>query len=173
MADYDIPTLKEEIDRETVEQVWRSTSTNTNTASRPIIGLDVLPVGLERGRPSRFDSLPRRKSQNGCWNGVLTRSAVGETLKRPNWAKGSLPQDRLPGDQLLFRAEELQGPQERSMRSILSFLKTYAKLGIPLKEQAILADVEGAGEPTGTPFGANVAVDAVFELGLGRYDLPC
>ncbi|MFO0042756.1 MAG: Fe-S cluster assembly protein SufB, partial [Pseudomonadota bacterium] len=41
-------------------------------------------------------------------------------------------------------------------------LKTYAKLGIPLKEQAILAGVEGAGE---TPAEGRmpVAVDAVFD----------
>jgi len=51
-------------------------------------------------------------------------------------------------------------------------LKAYAKLGIPLQEQKMLAGVEGAGEPSGRPgLGApaspmgsgQVAVDAVFD----------
>ena len=44
-------------------------------------------------------------------------------------------------------------------------LRTYAKLGIPLKEQMILAGVEGAGAvpADGRPEGRKVAVDAVFD----------
>jgi Fe-S cluster assembly protein SufB len=44
-------------------------------------------------------------------------------------------------------------------------LRTYEKLGIPLKEQMILAGVEGAGEvpAEGRPEGRKVAVDAVFD----------
>ncbi|MEL6311066.1 MAG: Fe-S cluster assembly protein SufB, partial [Pseudomonadota bacterium] len=40
-------------------------------------------------------------------------------------------------------------------------LRTYEKLGIPLREQAILAGVEGAGEAAAE--GRKVAVDAVFD----------
>ena len=40
-------------------------------------------------------------------------------------------------------------------------LRTYEKLGIPLKEQMILAGVEGAG--TAAAEGRKVAVDAVFD----------
>ena len=40
-------------------------------------------------------------------------------------------------------------------------LETYAKLGIPLKEQMILAGVEGAEDLTDAP--RKVAVDAVFD----------
>ncbi len=51
-----------------------------------------------------------------------------------------------------------------STRSIPSCCATYEKLGIPLKERAILAGVEGAGvERTGIAQSANVAVDAVFD----------
>ena len=44
-------------------------------------------------------------------------------------------------------------------------LRTYEKLGIPLKEQMILAGVEGAGAvpADGRPDGRKVAVDAVFD----------
>ena len=44
-------------------------------------------------------------------------------------------------------------------------LRTYEKLGIPLREQAILAGVEGAGETPaeGRPEMRKVAVDAVFD----------
>ncbi len=42
-------------------------------------------------------------------------------------------------------------------------LKTYAKLGIPLKEQAILAGVEGAGDSPSEGGRLPVAVDAVFD----------
>jgi Fe-S cluster assembly protein SufB len=44
-------------------------------------------------------------------------------------------------------------------------LRTYEKLGIPLREQMILAGVEGAGAAPvdGRPEGRKVAVDAVFD----------
>ena len=50
-----------------------------------------------------------------------------------------------------------------------ALLATYEKLGIPLKEQMVLAGVEGA--PRAAADGRQVAVDAVFELGVGRDDV--
>jgi Fe-S cluster assembly scaffold protein SufB len=59
-------------------------------------------------------------------------------------------------------ADEIQGEAEIARREVdPELLRTYEKLGIPLKEQAILAGVEGAGEGGGR--GRKVAVDAVFD----------
>ena len=68
-----------------------------------------------------------------------------------------LPQDRLPGPLLLLGAEKHEGP--KSLAEVdPELLETYAKLGIPLKEQAVLAGVDGARIE-----GPRVAVDAVFD----------
>ena len=57
-----------------------------------------------------------------------------------------LPEDRLPGHLLLRRAEENVGP--KSLDEVdPEILQTYEKLGIPLREQEILAGVRKQGEP--------------------------
>ena len=72
-----------------------------------------------------------------------------------------LSPDRLPGRLLLRGAEEERVGRSRSTRSIRRSLRTYEKLGIPLREQEILAGVEGA---AGRRRRRRVAVDAVFEI---------
>jgi Fe-S cluster assembly protein SufB len=81
-----------------------------------------------------------------------------------------LPEDRLPGRLLLRGPEGLVAP--KSLADVdPEILKTYEKLGIPLKEQEILAGVRKQGEPsaldddemTGGEARGRVAVDAVFD----------
>ena len=63
-----------------------------------------------------------------------------QTMEEPNWANVDLPEDRLPGSLLLLRAEITEGP--KSLDEVdPELLKTYEKLGIPLKEQEVLAGV--------------------------------
>ena len=75
------------------------------------------------------------------------------TMTEPTWAKVSYP--KIDFQELYYYAapKGLEGP--KSLDEVdPELLRTYEKLGIPLKEQEILAGVQGA-----TP----VAVDAVFD----------
>jgi len=75
------------------------------------------------------------------------------TMREPTWAK--VKYDPIPYSELYYYA----APKRKTLQSLdevdPEILETYKKLGIPLREQEILAGVEGAG--------SRVAVDAVFD----------
>lgn len=160
MADYDIPTLKEEIDRETVEQVLALDVDKYKYGFETDIESDVAAVGLSEDT-IRFISAKKDEPQ---WmlDWRLEAFRRWQTMEEPNWAKVHYPKIDFQGISYYAAPKSFKGP--KSLDEVdPELLKTYAKLGIPLKEQAILAGVQGAGEPTGTPFSGNVAVDAVFD----------
>src|SRR5690606_30641633 len=94
-------------------------------------------------------------------------------LKEPTWAKVHYP--KIDCYSLYYYAAPKGTTGPRSLEEVgPQLLATYAKLGIPLKEQEILAGVRKAGEPSPSESaegGANgyasmtgrVAVDAVFD----------
>src|SRR5690606_21138245 len=74
------------------------------------------------------------------------------TMTEPTWAKVSYP--KIDFDDIYYYAapKSMEGP--KSLDEVdPELLRTYEKLGIPLKEQEVLAGVQGA----------KVAVDAVFD----------
>ena len=74
------------------------------------------------------------------------------TMSEPTWAKINYP--KIDFQELHYYAAPKSTEGPKSLDEVdPELLETYAKLGIPLKEQAILAGVEGA----------RVAVDAVFD----------
>ena len=91
------------------------------------------------------------------------------TMREPTWARVDYPKIDYQN------AYYYSAPKRNVLASLdevdPEILKTYAKLGIPLKEQEILAGVRKQGEPsqlddeaTGGEFGGGrVAVDAVFD----------
>jgi Fe-S cluster assembly protein SufB len=91
------------------------------------------------------------------------------TMREPSWARVSYPKIDYQN------AYYYSAPKRKALASLdevdPEILKTYEKLGIPLKEQEILAGVRKQGEPstlddesTGGQFGSGrVAVDAVFD----------
>ena len=81
----------------------------------------------------------------------LAHSGGAEMGARP------LSEDRLRGS-LLLLGPEIDGGAESLAEVDPELLRTYEKLGIPLKEQAVLAGVKGA-----QVTGPRVAVDAVFD----------
>ena len=160
MADYDIPTLKEEIDRETVEQVLALDVDKYKYGFETDIESDVLPPGLTE-ETVRFISA-KKDEPEWMLEWRLDAFRRFQTLEEPTWAKLHYPKIDLQEISFYAAPKSFKGP--KSLDEVdPELLKTYAKLGIPLKEQAILAGVEGAAEAVGTPFGANVAVDAVFD----------
>ena len=74
------------------------------------------------------------------------------TMTEPTWAKVSYP--KIDFQDLYYYAAPKKSPGPKSLDEVdPELLATYEKLGIPLRERAVLAGVEGA----------RVAVDAVFD----------
>jgi Fe-S cluster assembly protein SufB len=75
------------------------------------------------------------------------------TMTEPNWARVSY--DRIDYDEIYYYAAPKMNPAPKSLDEVdPEILRTYEKLGIPLREREILAGVEPANR---------VAVDAVFD----------
>jgi Fe-S cluster assembly protein SufB len=75
------------------------------------------------------------------------------TMKEPDWARVSY--DKIDYNDIYYYAAPKKNPAPKSLDEVdPEILKTYEKLGIPLREQEILAGVDPA---------RRVAVDAVFD----------
>ena len=75
------------------------------------------------------------------------------TMREPTWAKVHYP--KIDFEDLYYYAAPKSTEGPKSLEEVdPELLKTYEKLGIPLKEQEVLAGVQGA---------PKVAVDAVFD----------
>jgi len=75
------------------------------------------------------------------------------TMKEPNWARVSY--DKIDYNDMYYYAGPKKHPSPKSLDEVdPEILKTYEKLGIPLREQEILAGIEPQ---------RRVAVDAVFD----------
>jgi Fe-S cluster assembly protein SufB len=78
------------------------------------------------------------------------------TMTEPDWSMLKYPP--IDYQDAYYYAAPKQKVQPKSLDEVdPELLRTYEKLGIPLKEQAILAGVEGAGDSP------SIAVDAVFD----------
>jgi Fe-S cluster assembly protein SufB len=79
------------------------------------------------------------------------------TLDEPKWARVHYP--KIDYDDLYYYAAPKAADGPKTLAEVdPELLRTYEKLGIPLKEQAVLAGVQGARVD-----GPRVAVDAVFD----------
>jgi Fe-S cluster assembly protein SufB len=75
------------------------------------------------------------------------------TMQEPTWAR--VHYDRIDYDEIYYYAAPKNNPAPKSLDEVdPEILRTYEKLGIPLREQEILAGVVGS---------SRVAVDAVFD----------
>lgn len=92
-----------------------------------------------------------------------------QAMTEPSWAKVNYP--RIDFQDLYYYAAPKSTDGPRSLEEVdPELLATYAKLGIPLKEQEILAGVRRQGEPSNLDeadgfqsMAGRVAVDAVFD----------
>jgi Fe-S cluster assembly protein SufB len=90
-------------------------------------------------------------------------------LKEPTWAKLDYP--KIDFENLYYYAAPKGTSGPKSLDEVdPEILKTYAKLGIPLKEQELLAGVRKPGEPSPSDgadgyasMAGKVAIDAVFD----------
>ena len=88
------------------------------------------------------------------WRLKAFRMWLGLEDREPRWANVHFPKIDFQ-DACYYAAPKREGDGPASLDEVdPELLRTYEKLGIPLKEQEVLAGVAGAG---------NVAVDAVFD----------
>jgi Fe-S cluster assembly protein SufB len=92
-------------------------------------------------------SRPKKKSRNGCSNGASPRFRAWLKITQPNWAKLHLTPIDYQAATYYSAPKQNAGP--KSLDEVdPELLRTYEKLGIPLREREALA---------------GVAVDAVFD----------
>jgi Fe-S cluster assembly protein SufB len=155
MAAYDIPTLKQEIEHDTVDKVLALDVDKYKYGFETLIESDRAPNGLNEDI-IRFISAKKDEPQ---WMLDWRLEAYKRwlTMTEPTWAKVHYPKIDLQG--ISYYSAPKTGGGPKSLAEVdPELLRTYEKLGIPLKEQEILAGVEGA-----APYSGNVAVDAVFD----------
>jgi Fe-S cluster assembly protein SufB len=142
---------------ETLEAVQAVTDSGYKWGFETDIEMDFAPKGLNEDIV-RFISA-KKKEPEWLLEWRLKAYRHWLTMEAPNWAAVSHPP--IDFQDSYYYAAPKQGP--KSLDEVdPELLKTYAKLGIPLKEQAILAGVDGAGH---TPADGRmpIAVDAVFD----------
>ena len=139
---------------ETAEQVRAVTEQKYKYGFFTDIELDTAPKGLSEDIV-RFISA-RKNEPEWLLEWRLKAYRHWLTMEEPNWGKLGYPPIDYQDAYYYSAPKVASGP--KSLDEVdPELLRTYEKLGIPLKEQAILAGVEGAGDSP------SIAVDAVFD----------
>ncbi len=144
---------------ETIEAVQSVTEGGYKWGFSTDIEMEFAPKGLNEDIV-RFISA---KKNEPAWllEWRLKAFAIWQKMETPVWAAVQHPP--IDFQDAFYYAAPTNAQKPKSLDEVdPELLKTYAKLGIPLKEQAILAGVEGAGD---TPAEGRmpIAVDAVFD----------
>jgi len=154
----DVNTAREGVDQETVDAV-RTVGERYKYGFSSDIETEYAPKGLNED----IVRLISEKNNEPEWllDWRLQAFARWKTLTEPKWAMVNYPKIDFQ-DQYYYARPKSMAVKPKSLDEVdPNLLATYAKLGIPLKEQMILAGVEGA---EGAPVeGRKVAVDAVFD----------
>ena len=154
-VEVDLPQLevRDGVDRETIETVASMGAYKYGWATD--IEMDYAPKGLSE------DIVRLISSKNGEpewlleWRLAAYRRWLG--MEEPHWAMLNYPKIDYQ-DQYYYATPRSMAIKPKSLDEVdPKLLATYKKLGIPLKEQALLAGVEA---PDGE---RRVAVDAVFD----------
>lgn len=139
---------------QTVEQVRAVTEQKYKYGFTTDIEADTAPKGLNEDT-IRFISAKKGEPE---WLLEWRLKAYQHwlTMEEPEWAMVDFPKIDYQ-DSHYYSAPKTTGKPKSLDEVDPELIKTYEKLGIPLKEQAILAGVEGAGDIPA------IAVDAVFD----------
>ncbi|MBO6902859.1 MAG: Fe-S cluster assembly protein SufB [Rhizobiaceae bacterium] len=154
--------------QETIEQVRKIDVDQYKYGFETVIETDKAPKGLNEDI-IRFIS---EKKDEPDWMLEWRLGAFRRwlTLEEPNWARVSYPKIDFQDIHYYAAPKKQTGP--KSLDEVdPELLRVYEKLGIPLKEQEILAGVQKPSATDGDGEGANdnvyasgrVAVDAVFD----------
>ncbi|MDI3306222.1 MAG: Fe-S cluster assembly protein SufB [Acetobacteraceae bacterium] len=144
---------------ETIDTVQSVTEGTYKWGFETDIDMEFAPKGLNEDIV-RFIS---KKKNEPEWllEWRLKAFAMWRKMEEPRWAAVKFPP--IDYQDAYYFAAPKQKAKPKSLDEVdPELLRTYEKLGIPLKEQAILAGVEGAGEAPADSR-VPVAVDAVFD----------
>ncbi len=149
---------KDDVEEETVDAV-RSLADNYKYGWETDIEMEYAPKGVN----TDIVRLISEKNEEPEWM-LEWRLAAFERwgkLKEPTWAMVNYPDIDFQDIYYYARPKSMEVKPKSLDEVDPKLLATYEKLGIPLREQMILAGVEGA---EGAPAeGRKVAVDAVFD----------
>jgi Fe-S cluster assembly protein SufB len=147
---FDIPTLKEEIEHETVEKVLALDVDKYKYGFETQIESDVAPIGLNED----IIRLISEKKGEPEWMLEWRLGAYKRwlTMSEPTWAKVTYPRIDFNAISYYAAPKGTKGP--KSLDEVdPALLEMYEKLGVPLRERELLAGVERP----------KVAVDAVLD----------
>ena len=154
MAALDDVTAKDGVDKDTVDAVAKLSGTY-KYGWETDIEMDYAPKGLD----ADIVRLISDKNEEPDWmtDWRLQAYARWQKMEEPNWAMVDYPKIDFQ-DQYYYARPKSMETRPQSLDEVdPKLLETYKKLGIPLKEQAVLAGVEMPEEER------KVAVDAVFD----------
>lgn len=150
--------IKDGVDKDTLETV-KSVGGKYKHGWETEIEMEFAPKGVNE----EIVKLISEKNSEPQWMTEWRLSAFNrwKEMKEPSWAMVNYPEIDYQ-DQYYYAKPKSMVKRPKSLDEVdPTLLETYQKLGIPLKEQMVLAGVEGASE---SPADARkVAVDAVFD----------
>jgi len=149
--------VREGVDRETVETVQNMGSYKYGWDTE--IEMEYAPKGVSED----IVRLISKKNEEPEWMTEWRLQAFRrwQAMTEPKWAMLNYPVIDYQ-DQYYYARPKSMEVKPKSLDEVdPKLLATYEKLGIPLKEQMILAGIEGAGEAPAEA--RKVAVDAVFD----------
>ncbi|HVY03562.1 MAG TPA: Fe-S cluster assembly protein SufB, partial [Caulobacterales bacterium] len=142
--------VREGIDRETVETARALEADKYKYGFTTDVEQERAPPGLSEDTVRYISAQKGEPAWMLDWRLDAYRRWL--TMTEPTWAKGSYPKIDFQDIYYYAAPKSTKGP--KSLDEVdPELLKTYEKLGIPLREREVLAGVEGA----------RVAVDAVFD----------
>jgi len=145
---------------ETIDAVQSVTQGAYKYGFETEIDMEFAPKGLNEDIV-RFISA---KKEEPAWllEWRLKAFALWKTMVEPSWPAVKYPP--IDYQDAYYYAAPVKKAGPKSLDEVdPELLRTYEKLGIPLKEQAILAGVEGAGDTPAEGGRMPIAVDAVFD----------
>jgi Fe-S cluster assembly protein SufB len=146
--------------QETIDQVKRIDVDQYKYGFETDIESVKAPKGLDE---STVAFISKKKGEPGWmleWR--LESFRRWKTMTEPTWAKVHYPKIDFQDLYYYSAPKSTEGPT--SLADVdPELLRTYEKLGIPLREREILAGVKGAGTNGAGQNGSRVAVDAVFD----------
>ena len=150
--------VKDGVDQETVDAV-REVGGDYKYGWSTDIEMEYAPKGVNED----IVRLISEKNNEPQWmlDWRLEAFARWKELEEPNWAMVNYPEIDFQDIYYYARPKSMEVKPKSLDEVDPKLLATYDKLGIPLREQMILAGVEGAEEAPAE--GRKVAVDAVFD----------
>jgi len=148
---FDIPTLKEEIERETVEQVLALDVDKYKYGFETEIESEKAPKGLNED----IIRLISKKKDEPEWMLEWRLDAYRHwlTMDEPRWSRVKYPKIDFQDIYFYAAPKSAKGPPKSLDEVDPKLLEMYEKLGVPLREREVLAGVERP----------KVAVDAVID----------